>query len=82
MFYNCKFRAKVVKYDPTIEDSYIIDVAVDEQQCTLKIIDIAGVNEYSYRKDEWIRANEGFILVYSISSRSSFIRIQGLYDQI
>jgi GTPase KRas protein len=71
-----------MKYDPTIEDSYIIEVVVNDQQCTLEIIDTAGVDEYSHFRDEWIRANEGFILVYSISSRPSFTRIQGLYDQI
>ena len=71
-----------MKYDPTIEDSYVIKVVVNDQQCTLEIIDTAGVDEYSHFRDEWIRANEGFILVYSISSRPSFTRIQGLYDQI
>ncbi len=71
-----------MKYDPTIEDSHIIKVVVNDQQCTLEIIDTAGVDEYSHFRDEWIRANEGFILVYSISSRPSFTRIQGLYDQI
>jgi GTPase KRas protein len=71
-----------MKYDPTIEDSYIMEVVVNDQQCTLEIIDTAGVDEYSHFGDEWIRANEGFILVYSISSRLSFTRIQGLYDQI
>ena len=71
-----------MKYDPTIEDSYMIEVVVNDQQCTLEIIDTAGVDEYSHLRDEWIRANEGFILVYSISSRPSFTRIQGLYDHI
>ncbi|KAH8797463.1 ras family-domain-containing protein [Hyaloscypha sp. PMI_1271] len=77
-----RFQNFVEEYDPTIEDSYIIEVVVNDQQCTLEIIDTAGVDEYSHFRDEWIRSNEGFILVYSISSRPSFTRIQGLYDQI
>jgi GTPase KRas len=60
----------------------MIDVVVNDQQCTLEITDTAGVDEYSHLRDGWIRANEGFILVYSISSRLSFTRIQGLHDQI
>jgi GTPase SAR1 family protein len=44
--------------------------------------DTTGADEYLHLRDGWIRANEGFILVYSISSRLSFTRIQGLYDQI
>jgi GTPase KRas protein len=71
-----------VKFDPTIEDSHKIDVVVNDQQCTLEILDTAGADEYLHLRDRWIRATEGFILVYSISSRSSFRRIRGLYDQI
>jgi GTPase SAR1 family protein len=61
-----------MKYDPTIEDSYIIKVVVNDQQCTLEIIDTAGVDEYSHFRDKWIRANEGFILVYSIFVKTIF----------
>ena len=32
--------------------------------------------------DQWIRDGEGFVLVYSISSRSSFIRIKELHHHI
>ncbi|PVH69547.1 ras-domain-containing protein [Cadophora sp. DSE1049] len=77
-----RFKKFVKECDPTIEDSYTIGVVVNNQQCTLEILDTAGVDEYSHLKDGWIRANEGLILVYSISSRLSFARIQGLYDQI
>ncbi|KAH6667757.1 ras family-domain-containing protein [Halenospora varia] len=79
-----RIRSKefVEEFDPTIEDSYTIGVVVNDQQCTLEILDTAGADEYLYLRDGWIRANEGFILVYSISSTLSFTRIQGLYDQI
>jgi small GTP-binding protein len=43
---------------------------------------IAGGDEYRHLRDTYIRCNEAFVLVYSISSRSSFTRIQGLYDEI
>ncbi|KAG9240412.1 ras family-domain-containing protein [Calycina marina] len=77
-----RFKEFVIESDPTIEDSCTIDVVVDDQQCTFEILDTAGVDEYSNLIDGWIRGNDGFILVYSISSRLSFARIQGLYDQI
>jgi GTPase KRas protein len=48
----------------------------------LEVLDTAGQEEYIALRDQWIRDGEGFVLVYSISSRSSFARIQKFYNQI
>ena len=47
-----KFVLIFMKYNPTIKDSYIIEVVVNDQQYTLKIINTAGVGEYSYFRDK------------------------------
>jgi small GTP-binding protein len=60
----------------------MVDVVITGQKCKLEILDTAGADSYIHLRDGWIRSNKGFILVYSISSKSSFIRIQGLYDEI
>jgi len=72
----------VETYDPTIEDSYRKQVQIDNQSCMLEVLDTAGQEEYIALRDQWIRDGEGFVLVYSISSRSSFTRIKKFYDQI
>lgn len=72
----------VETYDPTIEDSYRKQVQIDSQSCMLEVLDTAGQEEYTALRDQWIRDGEGFILVYSISSRSSFTRIQKFHHQI
>ena len=69
-------------YDPTIEDSYRKQVVIDSQSCMLEVLDTAGQEEYTALRDQWIRDGEGFVLVYSITSRSSFSRIQRFYSQI
>lgn len=33
-------------------------------------------------RDQWIRDSEGYLIVYSIRSRSSFRRVQEFYDEI
>jgi len=38
--------------------------------------------EYSAMRDQYMRTGEGFILVYSITSRGSFDEIAGFRDQI
>ena len=48
----------------------------------LEVLDTAGQEEYTALRDQWIRDGEGFILVYSITSRASFTRIQKFYSQI
>jgi GTPase KRas protein len=72
----------VETYDPTIEDSYRKQVQIDGQSCVLEVLDTAGQEEYTALRDQWIRDGEGFVLVYSISSRPSFARIQKFYKQI
>jgi len=72
----------VETYDPTIEDSYRKQVQIDSQSCMLEVLDTAGQEEYIALRDQWIRDGEGFVLVYSISSRSSFARIQKFHHQI
>jgi len=71
-----------LQYDPTIEDSYRKQVVIDGQSCMLEVLDTAGQEEYTALRDQWIRDGEGFVLVYSISSRSSFTRIQRFHNQI
>ncbi|KAI1381005.1 ras-domain-containing protein [Hypoxylon crocopeplum] len=72
----------VETYDPTIEDSYRKQVVIDGQSCMLEVLDTAGQEEYTALRDQWIRDGEGFVLVYSISSRSSFSRIKRFHHQI
>lgn len=72
----------VETYDPTIEDSYRKQVVIDSQSCMLEVLDTAGQEEYTALRDQWIRDGEGFILVYSITSRASFTRIRKFHSQI
>jgi GTPase KRas protein len=48
----------------------------------LEVLDTAGQEEYTALRDQWIRDGEGFVLVYSIASRSSFTRIKRFHHQI
>ncbi|KAK5188589.1 RAS2 protein [Exophiala xenobiotica] len=72
----------VETYDPTIEDSYRKQVLIDQQTCMLEVLDTAGQEEYTALRDQWIREGEGFILIYSITPRNSFNRIQKFHPQV
>jgi len=66
----------VETYDPTIEDAYRKQLIVDNKMCFVEVIDTAGQEEYATLRDQWVREGQGFILVYSIASRSTFDRLE------
>jgi len=70
------------EYDPTIEDSYRKQVTIDSETCLLDILDTAGQEEYSAMRDQYMRTGQGFLMVYAITSRSSFEELVGFKDQI
>ena len=63
-------------YDPTIEDSFIKPVTIDNIPTQLEILDTAGQEEFVTLRHQWIREGLGFILVYSCTSRASFDEIE------
>lgn len=72
----------VDEYDPTIEDSYRKQVVIDNEVQVLDILDTAGQEEYSAMREQYMRTGEGFLLVYSITSQTSFEELMTYYQQI
>ncbi|KAI9025888.1 ras-like protein 1 [Phycomyces nitens] len=72
----------VDEYDPTIEDSYRKQCSIDSETALLDVLDTAGQEEYSAMREQYMRNGEGFLLVYSITSRMSFEEITTFYQQI
>merc|ERR1711935_527321 len=70
------------EYDPTIEDSYRKQVTIDDETCLLDILDTAGQEEYSAMRDQYMRTGQGFLCVYSITSKGSFEEIASFREQI
>lgn len=69
------------EHRPTI-DSYRKQCMVDDETALLDVLDTAGQEEYSAMREQYMRTGEGFLLVYSITSRQSFEEIQTFEQQI
>jgi len=69
-------------YDPTIEDSYRTTISVDGEMISLDILDTAGQEEYSALRDQYMRNGDGYVIVYSITSTSSFIEASLFREQL
>ncbi|KAH9269161.1 hypothetical protein BASA83_008783 [Batrachochytrium salamandrivorans] len=72
----------VDEYDPTIEDSYRKQTVIDGEVAMLDVLDTAGQEEYSAMREQYLRTGEGFMCVYSVTSRSSFEEIEPYFRQI
>ncbi|KAK9379204.1 ras family-domain-containing protein [Kockiozyma suomiensis] len=69
-------------YDPTIEDSYRRQMDVDGRSCTLEILDTAGVEQFTAMRELYIKNGQGFLLVYSVTDRSSLQELIKLREQV
>jgi len=72
----------VKEYDPTIENSYRKQITLDDESLMLDILDTAGQEEYSVMRDQYINSGQGFLLVYSVTSKRSFETSGELKDKI
>jgi len=72
----------VDEYDPTIEDSYRSMRCVDDGVCLFDVLDTAGQEEYSAMREQYMRDGAGFLIVYSVTSRSSFREVQEFHRQV
>jgi len=70
------------EYDPTIEDSYRKQVSIDGVTVFLDILDTAGQEEFSSLRDQWLRSLQGFIIMYSGTSRQSYDEVTTIIHQI
>jgi len=69
-------------YDPTIEDSYRKQAVVDGKVVMLNVWDTAGQEEYEALQDGYIRDAEGFIIVYSVTDKTSFAAVTKYWRKI
>eukprot|EP00128_Syssomonas_multiformis_P014800 Colp12_sorted_trinity150504_noHs@14173 len=69
-------------YDPTIEESYRKKVELDGDSWDMEIVDTAGQEEFSSFRDSTFSMGDGFLLVFSITSASSWKELQDLRDKI
>ena len=69
-------------YDPTIEDSYRTTINVHNQDIILNILDTAGQEEFYALRDQYMRSGDGYIIVFSITSVTSFLEVNAIKEQL
>lgn len=72
----------VERYDPTVEDFYRKEIEVDGDPAYLEILDTAGTEQFASMRDLYIKNGQGFLIVYSLTSRQSFQDVKLIREQI
>ncbi|KAI8374380.1 ferrous iron transporter B [Radiomyces spectabilis] len=72
----------VDSYYPTIENTFTKTIKYRGNEYTVEIMDTAGQDEYSILSSHHASSVHGYVLVYSIASRSSFDMIKIIRDKI
>ena len=68
--------------DPTLEESYRIQITVDEEDCILDITDTSSPDGPSQMMDELMYSGQVFLFAYDITSCASFEILQSFHDQV
>eukprot|EP00300_Choanocystis_sp_HF-7_P033401 c45744_g1_i1.p1 GENE.c45744_g1_i1~~c45744_g1_i1.p1 ORF type:complete len:332 (+),score=60.42 c45744_g1_i1:82-996(+) len=61
----------LVDYEPTIEDSFMKQLTVDDESCRVSILDTAGQEEYATITDQYIDVGQGFLIVFDLTNADS-----------
>lgn len=72
----------VERYDPTVEDFYRKEIEVDGDPAILEILDTAGTEQFASMRDLYIKNGQGFVIVYSLTSKQSFQDTKLIREQI
>jgi len=70
------------RYEPTIEDYYRKEAALDGESIIFDIIDTAGQEGNLTNLDQLIGQSNGFVLVYDITSKQSYEEVQTFCDRV
>jgi len=70
------------EHEPTIEDQHSKRIIVDEKFRMLEILDTAGDKQFAHLRELHYKTMEAFLIVFSVTSKASFIEAIKIYHQI
>ncbi len=76
------FKKFLRDYNCTIEDVYNHKAKIDGEIVELDILDTAGMEDFRMVRDANIKYRDAFILVFDVTNRESFEKLQNFRDLI
>eukprot|EP00736_Rhodelphis_marinus_P008862 Rmarinus@m.23406 len=72
----------VESYSPTIENTFHKDVRYSGTEYSIEVVDTAGQDEFSILPQQYAVGIHGYLMVYSVTSRSSYEKIKVINDKL
>ncbi|KAJ6252563.1 ras-like protein [Anaeramoeba flamelloides] len=72
----------VAEYDPTVAESYSKMMVFENDPISIKLFDTAGQGEFQKLQENHFFTSEGFLLLFSLTSNSSFLEIVNIHKRI
>ncbi|GJE85669.1 Ras domain-containing protein [Phanerochaete sordida] len=69
-------------YNPTIEEQYRREIAVDGEHIALEILDTAGAEQFTALNEVYITSGHGFLLVFSLTHEASLHDLDNIRQQV
>ncbi|XP_004713223.1 GTPase ERas [Echinops telfairi] len=70
----------VEDHDPTIQDSYWKEMALDSGGCVLNVLDTSGQTVHKSLRDQCVAASDGVLGVFALNDPSSLAQLQQIRD--
>ncbi|KAK9461255.1 P-loop containing nucleoside triphosphate hydrolase protein [Lipomyces oligophaga] len=69
-------------YEPSIEEFFSTYMILKHQCVSVDLLDTGGSSEYKVLRPQWSNYGDGYILVYSVTSRESFETAQRIAEKV
>jgi len=50
--------------------------------CACSVLDTAGQDEFSAMREQYMRTGDGYLIVFSVTDRRSFVNVKNFYTQV
>lgn len=54
----------------------------DDVLFVCSVLDTAGQDEFSAMREQYMRTGDGYLIVYSVTDRRSFVNVKNFYTQV
>jgi len=72
----------VADYEPSKVSNYRKKILLDDEKVFIDIVDTAGEEEYAAVRDNLIRSGEGFLCIFSVMDKYSYVWTQDFREQV
>jgi len=72
----------VINFMWTVETTCFVCSHCNSTVLLCSVLDTAGQDEFSAMREQYMRTGDGYLIVYSVTDRRSFVNVKNFYTQV